>query len=133
MRTARVLPPAEWDKIRHVPPFDTRLPDLGPEHWRPLVVEEDGQVVGVCAIFDTLHWDCWWVDPDRPDKGTIFWELVEAGDAEFQAVGVGVGHVFVPDDRPDLQRLVSRCGFQPLPGRLFYYHAGQIRKPLRGT
>lgn len=131
--TTRVLPPSEWNKIRHIPPFDQYIPDAGPDHWQPLVVEIDGEIVGCCSLFDTLHWDCWWVDRDHPEKAGIFWALVEAGDGALRNLSTGIAHVLVPDDRPDLQALVERCGFEPVQGRLFYYHAGQIRKPLRGS
>ncbi len=115
----RALPPEEWDKIRHIPPFDTQgLPN--PELWRPLVVEIDGQVVGCCSIFDTIHWDCWWVDPAHPARAGVFWSLIQAGRAELKSIGVGVAHVVIPDNRPDLAALVERFGFQKAPGTLYF-------------
>lgn len=115
----RILPAEEWSKIAHIPPFTQGWPD--PDHWRPLVVEDaSGKVIGCCSIFDTLHWDCWWVDQSHPAKAGVFWSLVLAGRQELAKIGVPVAHVVIPHDRPDLAALVEKFGFEKAPGTLYF-------------
>lgn len=115
--TTRVLPPEEWAKIQHIPPFDQGLPN--PDHWRILVVEEDGVIVGTCSLFDTVHWDGWWIAPDHQGKAGAFRALVAAGLQELTAAAVAGVHTTVPDVRPDLQALITRYGFTEAPGKLY--------------
>jgi hypothetical protein len=115
----RVLPPEEWDKIRHIPPYDRGVPT--PEHWQPLVVEDaDGAILGCCSIFDAVHWDCWWVDPTHPAKAGVFWSLISAGLQDLRDLGIGIAHVVIPEDRPDLAALVERFGFEKAKGALYF-------------
>jgi hypothetical protein len=115
--TARVLPPEEWDRVQHIPPFDQGLPD--PAHWRILVVEQDGQIVGCCSLFDTVHWDGWWIAPEHQGKAGVFRSLVAEGLAQLTAANILGVHTTVPDTRPDLQDLIERFGFVSAPGKLY--------------
>lgn len=117
MLTARVLPPAEWDRVRHIPPFDKGLPN--PDHWRIIVAEVGGEIVGCCSLFDTVHWDGWWIDPAHQGKAGAFRALLAEGLDQLTAAGVEGVHTTVPDSRPDLQDLVARYGFTPAPGKLY--------------
>jgi hypothetical protein len=117
MLTARVLPPEEWDRIRHIPPYDQGLPS--PDHWRILTVFEGDEIVGCCALFDTVHWDGFWIAPEHQGKAGVFRALVSQGVAELTAAGVQMVHTTVPDSRPDLQALIERFGFHVAPGKLY--------------
>ena len=115
--TARVLPPEEWDRVRHIPPFDQGLPQ--PDNWRILTVEEDGQIVGCCSLYDSVHWDGFWIDDKHQGKSGVFRAMVAEGLTVLKEAGVLGVHTTVPDARPDLQDLVQRFGYMEAPGKLY--------------
>lgn len=115
--TFRVLPPEEWPRLQDRFPYNQGLPD--PEHWRIIVAEQDGQIVGRCAIFDTVHWDDWDIAPDHQGKAAVFRGLVREGLQVLHEAGILGVHTTVPDSRPDLQHLVEHFGYQVAPGKLY--------------
>lgn len=117
--TSRLLPPEEWDKVAHVPPFSTvGIPD--PDHWRVLVVEDaEGKVVAVSHLYDMVHWDSFWIDPAHQGKAAAFRAMVTSGLETLGTLGIQVVHTTVPNDRPDLQQLVLDFGYQQAPGQLY--------------
>jgi hypothetical protein len=120
MLTRRLLPPEEWEKIAAREPFVSGgLPD--PTYWRIVVVEDDGQIVGSCALLDTVHWDAWNVDPAYRGNPVVFKELIEGGVSVMIEYGIELVHTTVPDGRPDLEAMLERFGFRRAPGTLFYF------------
>lgn len=118
MLTARLLPAAEWDRLAVREPFASHgLPD--PDHWLIPVVELDGTIVASCALFDTVHWDGFAVDPAAQRHPGVFRALLDLAVATLRDRGVGGVHITVPDDRPDLQAMVEHFGFVPAPGKLY--------------
>lgn len=123
--SARILPPEEWSRITHIAPFDQGLPN--PDHWRIIAVEFDGEIVGCCSLFDTVHWDGWWIDPAHQGKAGVFRELIRFGLEQLNAAGVEGVHTTVPNIRPDLQDLVKHFGFQEAPGKLYLLYVPGAR------
>jgi len=120
MVTGRLLPPDEWDRIAHIEPYASGgLPD--PDHWRIVVAEDDGRVVGYCALFDTVHWDCWSVDPAYRGNPVVFKDLIEGGVQVMQEHGIDLVHTTVPDGQPEVGGMLERFGFSRAPGTLYYY------------
>lgn len=117
MLTVRELPAEEWDRVRHIPPFTEGLPS--PDNWRILTVEDNGEIVGCCSLFDAAHWDGFWIAPDHQGKAGVFRALVGKGVEVLNTAGVLGVHTTVPDLRPDLQALVERFGFKAAPGKLY--------------
>ena len=123
MIEGRVLEQFEWDRVKDRPPYDqTGLPAKD-GHWEIIIVEDrTGEILASCAIFDTVHWDSWWIDPAHQGKAGAFRALVAQGLDELNARQIVGVHTTVPDTRPDLQELVERFGFMPAPGKLFLLH-----------
>jgi hypothetical protein len=118
--TRRVLPPEEFEKLRAIPPYDTGgLPN--PTYWRIVVVERDGGIVATCALFDTVHWDCFWVEEADQGNPTVFKDLLEQSIEVMQQYGIAQVHTTIPADRPDLAAMLIRFGFHRAPGDLYYY------------
>lgn len=115
--TFRQLPVAEWDKLRAFSPFDQGLPN--PDHWRVIVAEEDGAIVGHCSLFDTVHWDAFYVHPDHRGKATVFGGLIREGLQMLEEAGVHLVHSTVSNSRPDMQALLERFGYTPAEGKLY--------------
>jgi hypothetical protein len=117
---ARVLPPEEWHRIQAIPPFDQGLALPDPDHWRILVVEDEaGEIVGTCSLFDTVHWDAWWIDGEHRGKAAVFRLLMDAGLRELREADIGSVHATIHNLRPDLQAIVERFGFISAPGKLY--------------
>lgn len=124
MATARLLPPDEWEKLNEVPPFDAAgLPDK--EHWLIVVVEEGDRIVASCALFDTVHWDGFYIHPDYRQHPVVFRSLLSLSLSTLQDHGVTGTHITVPDDRPDLKEMVERFGFVQAPGTLYLFRVPQ--------
>ena len=119
MLTTRVLPPQEWHKIvdAGIEPFATHgLPD--PAHWRFVVAEDEGQLVGLDGLYETIHNDPWWVHPAYRGHPTMLRKLWTETREVLHQFGVGVVHVTIGD--PQVQEIAERFGFQPTPGKLYW-------------
>lgn len=120
MLTHRVLPTEEWGKVIDIPPFSIGgLPN--PDFWRIVVVERDGVIVAACSLFDTVHWDGFWVAEKDRGNPVVFKELLEGGVEVMQDYQIPMVHTTVPDGRADLWGMLEKFGFQQAFGRLYYY------------
>jgi hypothetical protein len=118
MITTRELPPSEWPRVTHIPPYNLGLPpDNG--HWRIIVAEDAGEIVGCVALHSQVHFDPWWIARDRKTNPAIVTGLLAT------SVGIlrelGVDHVFATIDETHLatQQVAEHLGFTAAPGRLW--------------
>jgi RimJ/RimL family protein N-acetyltransferase len=131
MLAVRVLPVAEWEKLKAIDPFtEAGLPE-SPEDWRILVVERDGEIVGTCSLFTAVHWDCWWIDAASRGKGSVLSLLLQASFALLADAGIQLVYTGVEDEKAELARLLERFGFAPAPGRLYVLPVGEARLALK--
>ena len=115
---ARLLPPEEWEKLADRPPFkDTGLPN--PDHWAIVVVEDAGEIVASCALFDTVHWDGFHVNEEFRGHAGVFRQLLGASMATLQERGVPGVHLTIPHGQPELEAMAERFGFVPADGKLY--------------
>ncbi len=120
MITSRILPPTEYYKLKDLGPFTQGvLPD--PDHWRIVVAEDEGRIIGCCALLDTVHWDFWHVDEEYRGNPVVFRDLIVGGVAQMVELGIDLVHTTVPDGKPEIEAMLTRFGFKPAPGRLFYF------------
>ena len=119
---------AEWEKLRDFPPFNTGGLPLSDEHFKILVAEEDGRIIGLCGLSTQIHWDPWYIDSEHQGKAGVFRALVASGLDLLRSVGAAGVHTTVPDDRQDLSELVVKFGFIPAPGRLFLLHVPDVKE-----
>ena len=119
MITSRILPVDEWDKVKDRPPYnETGLP-LPDGHWAIIVVEDGEEILASCALFDTVHWDGFHVNPSMRKNPVVFRALLEQSLSELQASGVAGAHITIPEDSPDLEAMVEAFGFVRAPGVLY--------------
>lgn len=123
MITTRLLPASEWQRLAEFEPFASGgLP--APDLWRIVVAEDDGRIVGFCGLFETVHWDPWYVDPAYRGNPVVFKDLIEGGVQVMIEHDINLVHTTVPDGRPDIEAMLLRFGFEQAPGKLFYYKRG---------
>lgn len=116
--TTRLLPPDEWHRLAAFEPFTSHgLPTV--EHWRVIVGEVDGAIVGFCCLFNAVHWEPWWIDPAYRKHPGLLRQMVDKTGDELRAAKVTNVFVCVGDDIPDQQALVQRFGFEEAPGKLY--------------
>lgn len=119
--TVRVLPPEEWDRLAAYEPFKSNgLPTI--DHWRVIIVEDDGKIVGFCCLFNAVHWEPWWIAPLYRGKPGILRQLIEQSEAILTEAHVQTAFVTVGDDLPENQDLVEHFGFERAPGALYFRH-----------
>ncbi len=115
----RVLPPAEWARLQTFPPFD-RVGLPNPDHWRILVAERAGAIVGFCCLFDAVHWEAWYVIPELRGNPAIIHGLIQTGVQELREAEVeGVFAMIDETQTGAIRSMIERFGFQPAPGRLY--------------
>lgn len=121
--TVRVLPHDEWFRLFDdgVEPFATTgiLPD--PAHWRVIVAERDGRIIGASSLYDTVHND-WWIAPEGQRQTAVGLGLWRQTMQELQAAGVQVIHATVGD--PAVQAIVERLGYVEAPAKLYLLEIG---------
>ena len=116
--TARLLPPDEWHRLAEFEPFKTHgLPTV--EHWRVIVGEVDGEIVGFCCLFNAVHWEPWWIAPAYRKHPGLLRQMIDRTGDELRAAKVQNVFVCVGDEIPDQQALVQRFGFEEAPGKLY--------------
>lgn len=116
--TCRELPRAEWDRIRHIPPFHLGLPESD-EHWKILVVEDGDTIVGCVSLHTQVHFDPWWIDPERKTNPAIVRELVRGGVETLRRLGIP--HIFatIDDGHTLTQAVAEHAGFMEANGKLY--------------
>ena len=119
--TVRLLPPEEWGKLlaQGLEPWTSGgLPD--PDHWHIVVAEDAaGTIVGFCGMYETVHYEPIWINPEWRRHPAVFGRLWRESRAILDAAGVQLIHATVPDDLPLQQTLVERFGFTPAAGKLY--------------
>lgn len=131
MLTTRLLPPEDWGVLRAIEPFASQGLPSDPEEWRVIVVERDGVLVGTCALFTAVHWDCWWIDPAQRGKGTVLSALLVAALQLLGEAGVQTAYTGAEHSATAIADLLEHFGFTPAPGRLFVLDVPAARQRLK--
>lgn len=112
--TARVLPVAEWGKLRDLPPF-VALGGLPDPSATVQVIEQEGRIVATWIAVLFTHLEGVWVD-EALQKTRVPLLLLQATIATLKAEGVAVAFTLAPD--ADVQRLAEHAGFETIPAVL---------------
>jgi hypothetical protein len=118
----RELPRREWPRLVQdgIEPFaSSGLPDN--EHWRMLVCEQDGRIVGASILYDTVHND-WYIAPSARRNPAIVTGLWRETEKVLTAAGLSIVHTTVLDAQPEVQMMVERLGYLPAGGKLYLLH-----------
>lgn len=122
----RELPQDEWERLAEIEPFATYgIPSgANAEAWKIIVAEVAGEVVGFTGLFNAVHWEPWWIDPNYRQHPGLVRGLIRAGlemleDSEVSSVFATVGDEAIAG-------LVERLGFIPAPGRLYLLYVPDI-------
>ncbi len=120
---SRLLPYAEWEKIADREPYTNIGMPAQDGHWQIIVVEDatSGGILASCAIFDTVHWDGFQVNPEVQKNPVVFQALLAESLKVLQDNGVPGVHITVPNESPDLQKMVESFGFIEAPGKLYLF------------
>jgi hypothetical protein len=118
MITSRLLPPEEWSKLQAIVPyFAAGTPS--PDHWLMPVVEEDGQIIASCALFDTTHWDVFNILPAYQKNPAVIRHLLDVSLQTMRDLGIPSVHLTIPDDQPALIEMAEQFGFVKSPFALY--------------
>jgi len=72
---AHLLPPDEWPRLAGTEAAEV-WQNLDPVNTRVLVVEQEGQIVGVWMALRVVHAECLWIAPDRRHSPGIGYRLI---------------------------------------------------------
>jgi len=116
--TVRELPPEEWSRLASYEPFASGgIPPAA--HWRIVVAEEAGVLVGFTCLYEAVHLEPVWIAPSHRHQPGLFAGLWRESRRILDANGVQMIFAVVGDHLPQQQALVERFGFTPAPGRLY--------------
>ena len=117
--TFREVESEEWPRLLAFEPFaSSGLPeDNG--HWRILVAEIDGKIVGCTSVHTQVHWDPWWIAPEHRGNAGIVRGLIRQGGELLDRIGVPHAFVTIEDQNLLSLALARRLGFEEAPGKLY--------------
>lgn len=128
--TIRELGPEEMHVLATLPPFNVEgIPAFG--HTRIVVAQdvEGGNIVAYWFIFDAVHVEPLWVDPNyrkRPGMARRLWGRVREILEETKVPGA-FAMVHDADAMPNASQAI-RLGFKRLPGDLYYLRVSDGRE-----
>jgi hypothetical protein len=114
--THRILPPAEWPRLKGTPLGDELAKLAIPAQGLTIFVVEDeaGQIVAHWSAFVALHGEQVWVRKDHRKKAAPIKHLL-AAQAEFAAT-LGASHYITHSASDEVTRLLQTLGAARLPG-----------------
>lgn len=130
MLTFRELPYAEWPKLieQGIYPYSVSgTPDPTGGHWRILVAERDGQIVGCTSVHTQVHWDPWYVD-SKQDGLAIVRGLIRQGRDLLLENHIEHAFATIDNDHTITQDLAARLGFTPAPGKLYLLNVPDLEE-----
>ena len=120
----RELPTDEWWRLLGFEPWVTQGQMPPPEHWRFVVAEEEGEIVGYCALYTAVHWEPWVIQPAHQKRPGLVRSLIRAGLDILAESQVQVAFCLAEGDTA---ALVEHFGFAPHPAHLYVVSVPAIR------
>lgn len=126
--TFREVPSEEWPKLRAFEPFKSAGLPVDNGHWKIIVAELDGEIVGCTGIHTQVHWDPWWIAPEYRGNAGIVRGLVRHGATLMTEHGVENAFATIEDQNLLSQALAKRLGFEAAPGRLYIISVPKLKE-----
>lgn len=126
--TFREVEPEEWPRLLAFEPFKSAgLPENN-GHWKILVAEIDGVIVGCTGLHTQVHWDPWWIAESYRGNGGIVRGLIKQGATILDRLGVRNAFATIEDENLRSQMLAKRLGFEPAPGKLYIINVPELKE-----
>jgi hypothetical protein len=110
--TTRVLPREEWSRLAGTE-AETAWPSF-PLGSLPIVVEQDGVIVGCHVLIPYWHVECLWIAPQARGRSTVARRLWTTVRRVAQQLHIPAVLTAACDDR--VRRLLEHAGATKLPG-----------------
>ena len=121
--TVHELPPEEWGKLLHLPPWsDMGRVTLRPGSDRVVVIEEreTGEILGYWFGWWAFHVEPLYLSPPVRGNGNVIKRLWAAVQRMLTAVGVDVAFAVIHPSNP-AANYARRLGFRPAPGLAYFW------------
>lgn len=117
----RVLPKDAFDRLDGIGgPLETLPEPLDPEQTIVIVAEDAGVIVGYWVLFDAVHAEPLWIDPDHRNRPQLAVLLLQTLLTELRAHGIQTVCGIIGDpEAAVMEPMARKVGMQPLPGRLW--------------
>ena len=115
----RELEPEEWPRLLEFEPFKSSGLPADNGHWRILIAEVDGEIVGCTSVHSQVHWDPWWIADEHRGNAGIVRGLIKQGALLLNNLGIPHAFATIEDQNVVSQGLAKRLGFEPAPGKLY--------------
>ena len=113
----RLLPAAEWDRLEIT---GSAGMDLDPAHSVVIVVEDEGEIVGVWAVMEQIHVEGLWIAPTHQKRASVFRRLL--GEMRVVVSGFFGRHVALTAALDDgVAAMVQAYGGVKLPGEHYVF------------
>ena len=123
--TVRVLPPEEFELLKHLPPFDkSGLPN--PERSWPVVAQDQkGNIVGYWWVYLGAHVEPVWIAEEFRAKPGLLRRMWRGVHGILEKIGHSVAYGVILDQDIPTGTLgqALRLGFQAIPGKLYFVNA----------
>ena len=112
--TTRILPPAEWTRLRTTEAAEV-WPYFDPRHTQVIVVEDDGgEIVGTWTLLTVVHAECLWIAPAYRSKASVarrLWQALRgvARQARLETIATAA-------QTDEVRALLAHVGATKLPG-----------------
>lgn len=120
--TVRTLPPDEVHRITQAqgPMADHPNPEALKDTTRIVVLEKAGEIVGYWVMFDTVHIEPLWLDPETRNHPKAALGLLAQVYTELQGAGVRQVFAVIGDaDAEVMGPMAEQLGLTKVPGQLF--------------
>lgn len=117
MITSRVLPLAEWDRLRETALDLAVWGTIDPAAAIVVVVEDDGVIVACWGTFPCRHVEGFWVRPDHQKRGGVLRRLFVGMRTVLTELGATA--VVTQADTPDVADLLRAAGATRVPGESY--------------
>lgn len=129
-----VLPPDQLHRLQGIggPLADIQADPQRLGQMSVVVAEVDGQIVGYWIAWYGLHLEPLWIDPAHRSAAVGRGLLERMSEVVAGTGEVAAFSVIEEENLSILGEQVSRLGFLPAPGRLYYVVLGPALEPVAG-